>query len=285
VKSGTGNKEIKTLAYLGLIFFLPCIVSCGVQAKKFQNTDKAPQSQSLTEVQSMEPYVLEIGDQVNIRIWGFDELERKTVTINNSGEIYFPLVGPVKIAGQTVPKARELMVAALKSYIVEPQVEFTTSTNRQQVFVFGEVNSPTMVSYNRPTLVAEAIARAGWFNRDANRKSVVVVRKANNKYNVYSVNVGDVFQDGSKMSEFYLQGGDMVYVAPMGIVKLERFLQHIQNLAQPFLTVEQAVVLWPQFIDALTGKTSGSSLAIATPSPAPTSTTPTSTTATSAVTQ
>jgi polysaccharide biosynthesis/export protein len=277
-----GKKEKKKLACLGLILFLPCMVSCSNNAKKYQNSDTVPQSAALTDVKHMTPYVLEIGDQVNIRIWGFDELERKAVVINNSGEIYYPLVGRVKVAGQTVPKAQEMIVTALKKYIIDPQVEFTSSTNRQQVFVFGEVNSPTMVSYTRPTPVAEAIARAGWFNRDANRKNVVVVRKADDKYHVFSVNIGDVFKDGSKMQEFYLQGGDLVYVAPMGIVKLERFLQHFQNIAQTFLTIEQAVVLWPQFTDALTGKTSTSGLAISTPAP-PTSTS-TSTTTTTAIT-
>jgi protein involved in polysaccharide export with SLBB domain len=271
----------KMLAYLGLIFFLPCLVSC-TSSQQFQNPDQAPPSQALTEVKPMAPYVLEIGDEVSIRIWGFDELKRNSVMINNSGEIYFPLIGSVKLAGKTVPEAKKIMVAALKEYIVDPQVELTTSTNRQQVFIFGEVNHPSTISYRRPLLVVEAIAKAGWFNLDANRKTVLVVRKADNKFHVFSVNVGDLFQNGSRVPEFYLQGGDLVYVFPSGIVKLERFLQHIQTMAQPFLTVEQAVVLWPQFVDALRGKTTAPGLAIGTTAPSPT--TPTSTTTTTPTT-
>jgi polysaccharide export outer membrane protein len=205
-------------------------------------------------------------------------MDRASVVINNSGEIYYPFIGAVKMAGLTVPKAQELLVTRLKKYIVDPQVELTSSTNRQTVYVLGEVNTTTstgsttsntgVVTFKRPLLVTEAIAKAGWFNRDANRKNVLVIRRADNKFNVYSVNTGDVLKDGSNIPEFYLQAGDMVYVPPMGIVKLERFLQHIQTLAQPFLTIEQAVVLWPQFFNVLTGKTtSATGLAISTTQP------------------
>jgi polysaccharide biosynthesis/export protein len=264
------------LAFFSLLLLLPNLVGCSwmgiesVQSRKLPSPDQVAPSQAITEARPMDPYVLEIGDEVNIKVWGFENntMDRTSVVINNSGEIYYPFIGAVKLAGQTVPKAQELLVTRLKKYIVDPQVELTSSTNRQQVFVLGEVNSAGSVTYRRPLLVSEAIAKAGWFNKDANRKSVVLVRRADNKFNVFSVNTGDIFRDGSKIPEIYLQGGDMVYVPPMGVVKLERFLQHIQNIAQPFLTIEQAVVLWPQFFDVLTGKTtSATGLSIGTTQP------------------
>lgn len=277
MKREKGRKALTKLAFFSL-FFLPYVVSCNsVQSQKIQNPDQVPPSQAMTEIRPMAPYVLEAGDEVSIKVWGFDDLQRSSVAINNSGEIYFPLVGRVKLAGQTVPKAQEILTARLKEYIVDPQVDFTTSTNRQQVFVFGEVNNPGAISYRRPFMVLEAIARAGWFNRDANRKKVLLIRIADNKYNVFAVNTGDLFQNGSKVQELYLQGGDLVYVSAMGIVKLERFLQHIQTLAQPFLTIEQAVVLWPQFIDALQGKTISTGLAISTQTGSSTTSTNTTT--------
>ncbi len=208
-------------------------------------------------------YVLEVGDEVTIQVWGFDDL-KKTAYIDNSGEITFPMVGPLKVAGQSLPKARELLTARLKKYIVDPQVEFTTTTGRQQVYVFGEVSNPGIVTYRRPLTVLEAITKVGWFTLAANRKNVALVRKAENKHYVYTVNTGELFQDGSKVPEIYLQAGDLVYVSPRGIIQFERFLAHLQTIAQTFLTIEQAVVLWPQFINAIEGKMPTTGLAIST---------------------
>jgi polysaccharide export outer membrane protein len=277
-----GEKGIKPMTWLSLfsLFFLCCLAGCS-HSRKLEIPDQVPQSQAMTDTVTMSPYILEVGDEVSIKVWGFDDLQKSSLVINNSGEIYCPLVGQVKLAGLTVPKAHDLITKRLKEYIVDPQIDFTTSTNRQQVYIFGEVNNPGIINYRRPLMVAEAIAKAGWFNHDANRKRVLLIRRAHNQYNVFSVGTGDLFQDGSRVQEFYLQGGDYIYVSPKGIVKVERFLQHVQTLTQPFLTVEQAVVLWPQFFDALQGKTSSTGLAIGTSSGTGSNTSSSTTTTTS----
>jgi protein involved in polysaccharide export with SLBB domain len=193
---------------------------------------------------------------LNIQVWGFDDLKRTAVFVDNSGEITFPMAGRIKLAGQTLPKGEEMIAARLKKYIVDPQVEITVTTSqRMQIVVVGEVKTPGVITFRRPLTIPEAITKAGWFTSDANQSKVLLIRRANNTHYVFAVDTGVMYKDASKIQAVYLQSGDIVYAPPYGIVKLERFLNHIQTLAQPFLTVEQAVVLWPQFIDALTGKT------------------------------
>jgi len=278
---GNGNKRSRWLVFAGLILCWSSIVSCeSIKSVKLENPAQLPPSQDNTQVRTGPHYVLDVGDEVTIKVWGFDDLQ-KTAYLDNAGEITFPLLGRLKLAGQTVPKAREMLTTGLKKYIVDPQVDFTTSTGRHQVYVFGEVNNPGMYVYRRPLMVLEAIARAGWFNRDANRQTIVLVRQAQGKYHVVSVATGDMFKHGSKIQEVYLQSGDLLYVSPMGIVKLERMLQHLSALAQPFLTLEQAVVLWPQFVDALEGRRAGTGLSISTPTSSSTSSTSTTTTTSS----
>jgi polysaccharide export outer membrane protein len=271
-------KKRKVLAVWGLMIFLPFLVSCSqTVARKLESPAQLPPSQETTQVRTMAPYIMEVGDEVSVKVWGFDDLT-KTATIDNSGEINLPLLGNLKLAGQTMPRAREMIATRLKKYIIDPQVDVTSSVSRQQVYVFGEVTTPGSISYRRPLMVLEAISRAGWFNRDANRQTVLLVRRSADKFHVFSVDTAGLFQDGSKIPEVYLQSGDLVYVSPRGIVQLERFLTHLQTIAQPFLTIEQAVVLWPQFIDALRGKTPTTGLAIGVGGTTTTSTTSTTTT-------
>lgn len=244
------------LAYLSLAIWLLAITSCTtIRSRELEDPAQLPPSQDITEIRASAPYILDTGDEVTIRVWGygFDELQR-TAIINNSGEIYFPLLGAVKLSGQSVPGARELVANGLKKYFVDPQVEFSTTASRQQIHVFGEVNSPGTFAFHRPLLMMEGLARAGWFNRDANRQKVLLIRRAQDKYNVFSVNSGDFFQDGAKVPAFFLQSGDIVYVMPSKIANVERFMQRLQNILQPLLTAEQMIILAPMIIDVIQGK-------------------------------
>jgi protein involved in polysaccharide export with SLBB domain len=232
-------------------------LSCSpMKPRELANPAQLPPSQELTEVRTTAPYILDTGDEVTVRVSGFNinELSR-TAVINNSGEVYLPLLGTVKLAGKTVPQAREMVNVGLKKYYVDPQVEFSTNASKQQISVFGEVNGPGTFSYRRPLMIMEGIAKAGWFNKDANRKRVILIRRAHDKFNVVAVNTGDFFQDGSSAPEFYLQGGDVVYVTPSAITSIERFMQKMQNSLQPILTVEQMIILWPLISNVLQGKT------------------------------
>jgi protein involved in polysaccharide export with SLBB domain len=255
VKRETGKQAREILAYLGLMVLLPLLGCSAGASQNIENPALLPPSQSITETRITAPYILDVGDEVKILVWGFDDLKQTTV-VDNSGEIIIPMLGPVKVAGQSVPKTREMIAAGLKKYIVNPQVDVSTvGAARSQILVFGEVTTPGIITFKRPLMLVEAIAKAGWFNRDANTRTVLLVRRAEGKNYVSSINFAQIFQHGVKTNDFYLQSGDLVYVSPKGIVKLERFLQHINTIAQPFLTIEQAVVLWPQFFDVISGKT------------------------------
>lgn len=273
MKREKGKKAREILAYVGLIMFLPLLGCMAGAPQNMENPALLPRSQSATEARITAPYILDVGDEVKILVWGFDDL-KQTAVVDNSGEITIPMLGPLKVAGQSVPKTKEMITAGLKKYIVNPQVDVSTAgAARSQILVFGEVTSPGVITFTRPLMLVEAIAKAGWFNRDANNKTVVLVRRAEGKNYVSSINFGQLFQNGVKANDFYLQSGDLVYVSPKGIVKLERFLQHIQTIAQPFLTIEQAVVLWPQFFDVFSGKTSSTTSGLSIGTTNPTSTT------------
>ena len=275
MKREKGKKAREILAYVGLMMFLPLLGCMAGAPQNIENPALLPRSQSTTEARISAPYIFDVGDEVKIQVWGFDDL-KQTAVVDSCGEITMPMLGTLKVAGQSVPKTREMITAGLKKYIVDPQVDVSTpGTARSQILVFGEVTSPGIITFTRPLMLVEAIAKAGWFNRDANNKTVLLVRRAEGKNYVSSINFGQLFQNGVKANDFYLQSGDLVYVSPKGIVKLERFLQHIQTIAQPFLTVEQAVVLWPQFIDVIRGKTvtGTTGLSIGTTPPSTTSTT------------
>jgi polysaccharide export outer membrane protein len=233
-----------------------------IQSKPLAEAGQLPPSQDRTEVRTSQPYVFDVGDQVTLKVTGFDDFG-KTGVIDNSGEMFFPYLGRLKIAGKTVPQTQEMLTAKLKKYIRNPQVDLSTDVGRQRVYVLGEVNEPGALSYRRPLTVMEALARANWFSRDANRSKVLLVRRADNRFHVYQIDATAVFQDGSAVPQAYLQPGDLVYVPPSVITNIARFMNNLQAILGPFMTAEQMVVLWPALRTAIKG--GGAGLSISTP--------------------
>ncbi len=161
------RSEVRATLVLMVVFSV--ITSCtSIRSKPLESVSELPTSQGTTEVRTTKPYILDVGDEVNIKVWGFDEFQ-KTATIENSGEISYPLLGRMQLAGKTLPQAQEMLTAGLKKYLVDPQVDVTSTTGRHQVFVLGEVTTAGAITYTRPLKVMEAIAKAGWFsNRPTN---------------------------------------------------------------------------------------------------------------------
>ena len=258
------------LAGLTLMAFLSILLGCSrPKSKPLLDPQQLPPSQVSTDVRTSPPYVLDIGDEVTIKVTDFDEFS-KTALIDNSGEIFLPYVGRLKIAGKTVPQARELLTARLKKYIINPQVDVASDASRQRVYVMGEVKSPGVINYRRPLTVMEGLAQAKWFTEKANRSKVLLVRRADNRFHVFRVDPATAFQDGSVAPHAYLQAGDLLYVPPKVIDNVTRFMRNLQTILATVLTAEQIVVLWPSFRDALTGGGAGLSIST-TPPPSGTS--------------
>ncbi|MFZ5447737.1 MAG: polysaccharide biosynthesis/export family protein [Thermodesulfobacteriota bacterium] len=272
MKQVKGCRGMQVVAVLSLMAFLSTLAGCtsaSIKAKPLEGGQQLPTSQSATETRTTQPYVLDVGDEVTIKVWGFDDLQKTTI-INSSGDIYYPMLGRLQLAGKTIPQAQEMLTAKLQRYVVDPQVDVTSTTGRFEVFVLGEVTTPGRYTYTRPLRVMEAIGRAGWFNEHANKSNVLLVRRAKDRFNVYQINANAVLKDESPAPQSYLlQPGDLVIVPPTAMRDIARFMNNIQAILQPFMTIEQMVVLWPAFRNAV--ETGGAGLSISTTTPAATS--------------
>ncbi|MFC1461306.1 polysaccharide biosynthesis/export family protein [Verrucomicrobiota bacterium] len=204
-------------------------------------------------------FVLGQGDEVSITVWRNDELNR-TVKIDPSGSIYLPLAGQIQAQGLAIPELREVVASRLSKYLVNPQVNISLSALRSQnIYVLGEVASPGTISLDKKMLVWESIAMSGGFTDDANQQNVILIRTVKNQTTVTNLNlqIGQKIEDDSQRNAFQLQNMDIVYVAPRTIAKVETFLKRFNNLIAPFISLERAIVLGPQMIDALQGETGG----------------------------
>lgn len=131
--------------------------------------------------------------------------------IDQNGDINFPGLGKIKLAGLTTIQAEEKIRSKLKDYLVNPGVVIRLLNYK--VSVLGEVTRPgqQIIAGQRITLF-EALSGAGDMTIYGKRDNVTIIRSDNG---VTTVNEVDITSSDFINSPFYyLAHNDVVYVKP-----------------------------------------------------------------------
>ncbi len=134
--------------------------------------------------------------------------------IDSKGEIDFPVLGKLKLAGLTREQAIDLFKKKLDpDYVKEPTINILIANF--QVTVTGDVFRPgTFTIPNERITILEAIGLAGDLNISAQRNNVKVIREEGNEKKIYTV---DLLSNKTFTSPvYYLQQNDVIYVEPNG---------------------------------------------------------------------
>jgi polysaccharide export outer membrane protein len=159
-------------------------------------------------------YKLSANDLIHIKVFGEEDLECSS-RIARDGTVPFPLLGSLGIGGKTVLEATAALQAALRAYLVNPQVALRiVEYNKRRFTVLGQVNRPGTFDMpdDSPLGLLEAIGMAGGYSRLANPSKVTIRRSS-------SGGTEEIFKvDAKKMARtkvsvpFLLQPGDTVVV-------------------------------------------------------------------------
>ena len=207
-------------------------------------------------------FVLGVGDSVEFAVYQHDELKR-SVKIDTSGKVMFPLIGDIQVAGKNIFTLRDELKEHYSVYLVDPQITVTvTATSSKKFMVLGEVNSPGVFTIDTNLTIIEAIAQAGGMTNEAKQNKVIVIRRGKEKTELLSFNFKDVWDKGDTARDVMLRPGDIVYVSTKTIVNAARFMQYIAQIISPIISLESGIVLWPQMIDALHGISPGTGTSI-----------------------
>ena len=138
---------------------------------------------------------------------------RQTYLVSKNGEIDFPTLGRIKVAGYTQEKLQEYIKKLLNERMkVDPVV--TVRLMNFRIMVTGEVNKPGQYTINKNRIdLFEALTLAGDLTIYGKRENVTVRRQLPDgtfKYVRLDLSKADV----TTSPYFYLRQNDMVYVQP-----------------------------------------------------------------------
>jgi len=191
-------------------------------------------------------YRLGPGDGIRISVFQNPNLTLET-RVAEDGAISYPLIGRVRIGGETLAGAEAIIAKALEAgdYIQGPQVTIVLVQARSsQVSVLGLVNRAGRFPLETlNTRVSEMIAMAGGITREG-ADFVILSGERNGKYFRKEIDVAALFLAGKHDEDVLVAGGDVIYVqrAPQfyvygevnrpGSYRLERGMTLRQALVQ-----------------------------------------------------
>jgi len=144
---------------------------------------------------AQDSYILGSGDKVSIQVFGQNDLSIETL-LGNSGNINYPFLGEIVIAGLTVKQVENFIALGLKGdYLVNPNVSVQVMTYRP-FYIHGEVKKPGGYPYHPGMTINQAVALAGGLTQRADDDNISLFKEGDksNKQEAsldYKVSAGD----------------------------------------------------------------------------------------------
>lgn len=185
------------------------------------------------------------GDLLNISVYGVPELAQD-VRVNNSGDVYLPLIGYVQLAGLTPDQAQTVIENRLREgeFVKSPHVTvFLKEYVNQSATVTGEVNKPGVYPILGKQRLLEVLANAGGLTTRAG-KTVTITHRDHPDEPVKVDLPTDLAKSPKDNIEIF--PGDTVVVNRAGVVYVVGEVQRPSGLVMDNngrMTVMQAIAL------------------------------------------
>lgn len=170
-------------------------------------------------------YRIGAGDVLNITVWSHPNLTTPTMSssinpqskqvsngiwVDESGYIFYPMVGKVAVRGKTLPEVQQMVTSRLSRYLKNPQVSVNiTEFRSQNVTVSGAVTEAGQLPItNIPITLLDAIGLAGGVAENADTRNIKWTHNGVDR----TVSLQDVLQYGDLSQNYLLSHGDIVYV-------------------------------------------------------------------------
>lgn len=156
-------------------------------------------------------------------------------TIDEKGEIDFPVIGKVKIGGlkrvEAATYIKHLLIS--KNMVQDPVV--TVEYGNLGFNVMGEVNHPGRYTFNRDHMtILDAISLAGDLSIQGKRENVMVIREGQNGERLnYTLDLRSARQIMASPA-YYIKQNDVIYVEPNNFRARQTKVNGNNVLSAPF---------------------------------------------------
>lgn len=169
------------------------------------------------EMRPPDDYMLSVGDELNITMWGNIDYNR-IFTVDKQGGISPDLVGRVYLRGLTLQQARELLKEKYaKTYdLKKSKIEISVSYQRVVTANFvGELLNPGTYRFPALTTAFNALVTIDGPNQFGSVRNIYIKR---NGQTIKNLDVYEYLSNPNSKQDFYLEDNDYIVIPSMGPV-------------------------------------------------------------------
>lgn len=158
-------------------------------------------------------YVIGVGDEVQVTLWGSVDADLRLV-VDNAGRITIPRVGPILVAGLRYADLNEAISRRIALVFKNYQVSATLGRLRGiRVYVTGFVQQPGSYSVSGLSTLVGALMQAGGPSAAGSFRQIELRRagKTATKFDLY-----ELLLKGNRATDITLHSEDVVHVGPVG---------------------------------------------------------------------
>ena len=168
---------------------------------------------SVTDVPAPANYVLGVGDEVDLKVWGMVDLALR-LPVDRNGQITVPKVGPVTVAGVQADQLEKHLRAQIGRVFSNFELSATLGRLRTvQVFVVGQARKPGAYMVSSLSTLISALFDSGGPAATGSMRKIQLVRQGK------TVTVLDLYKfihAGDIGSDARLLAGDVIVIPPAG---------------------------------------------------------------------
>lgn len=192
-KSKTSEKPLK---YFGYDFFIDA------------PTTFAP----VKNVPVPSDYIIGPGDNIKISLFGTQN-RQFTLQVSRGGDIFFPEVGSINLAGLTFPEMKQTINEIVSNKIIGTQVNITLGSLRTvNIFILGDAYQPGVYTISALSTLTNAIFVSGGISPTGSLRNIELKR---NGEVISTFDLYDLLLNGDNSKDLRLMAGDVIFIKPI----------------------------------------------------------------------
>lgn len=214
-----GCSSSKQVAYFQNIDSISLVASRGLYDARIMPKDQLTITVLTTNPEVSAPFNLSVNNTIgtNGRL-STTSGSLQGYLVDNNGNINFPIIGTLHVAGKTKTECEEMIKNKVMPYLnANENPIVTVRMSSYRVTVIGEVGQPSVVPVSTEKMsIIEALASAGDLSIYGKRSNVLLIREdATGEKHAVRVNLNDANLFNSPY--YYLQQNDIIYVEPNSV--------------------------------------------------------------------
>jgi polysaccharide export outer membrane protein len=171
-----------------LLVLALCLAACGHHSEEVVLVEPSP-----------DHYALDSGDEIRVIVFEQTQVSQSYI-VDPAGQISVPLAGVIAVRGKTTAQVSRIIASRLagNDLVKDPKVSVEVTTYRP-FFIHGEVARSGQYAYVSNMTVETAIAIAGGYTLNADKRSVRLTRRHGHELLVRDAALHDLVRPGDTL--------------------------------------------------------------------------------------